>query len=284
MLNHTIRRLLKRPEPITQTHTRASGSLPYPHVSLLHYRPPDGSVNFGDHLARIVVDRVLGLRQRTRDDEVARPSRLLAIGSILHLAHDGDVIWGSGINGKVPASSFTARQLDVRAVRGPLSEQFLRARGFDVPRVYGDPGLLVSHLFGERFKPTGRLPYVFVPNLHDLTLVAHEPHVVSPLWGWNTVVSRILEAQLVLASSLHGLIVAEAFGVPARYVRLSETENLFKYEDYYFGTGRAQFAYARSIAEGRAMGGMPAFTFDPQPLLTAFPWDLWEDSGDGAAW
>lgn len=275
MLNHKIRirSLLGRRE--RQTPVPSAGSLPYPHVSLFHFQPTDGSVNFGDHLSRIVVAAVLGMRQRTLDDEVAQASRLLAIGSILHFASDGDVVWGSGVNGKVPASSFSAQRLDVRSVRGPRTEEFLRRRGHGVPHVFGDPALLVSHLFGDRFRPSGTRPYVFVPNFHDLALVRDEPHVVSPLAGWNVVVEKILEARLVLASSLHGLIVAESFGIPARYVRLSEIENLFKYEDYYFGTGRSQFAYARSIAEGREMGGMPAFTFDPQPLLTAFPWDLW---------
>ena len=175
MLNHKIRSLLGRGE--RQAPPPTPGLLPYPHVSLFHFRPADGSVNFGDHLSRVVVAAVLGLRQRTLDDEVAQTSRLLAIGSILHYAGDGDVVWGSGINGKVPATSFTARQLDVRAVRGPLTEEFLRRRGHRVPSVFGDPALLVPHLFGSRFKPTATRPYVFVPNLHDLALVGDAPHV-----------------------------------------------------------------------------------------------------------
>ncbi|BAL23288.1 polysaccharide pyruvyl transferase family protein [Azoarcus sp. KH32C] len=274
MLNK-FRNLLQRP-PAPQAPIAAP--LPYGHVSLFHWRPLDGRVNFGDHLSQIVVSRLLAERSLTLDDEVEQGARLLAIGSILHFAGDGDVIWGSGVNGKVPESCFTAKRLDVRAVRGPLTEEFLRARGHRVPAVYGDPALLVPLLFGGRFRPTGEQALVFVPNLHDLPFVAGKPNVVSPLSGWNTVITEILKARLVLASSLHGLVIAEAFGIPARYVRLSDTENLFKYQDYYYGTGRGQFEYAKSIPEGLEMGGMPSFSFDPQPLLAAFPWDLWRQS------
>jgi len=273
MLNK-IRNFLGSPEPKTQA--PIPRPLPYGHVSLFHWRPANGSVNFGDHLSRIVVSRVLGMRGLTLDDEVGQAARLLAIGSILHFAGDGDVVWGSGINGKVPESAFTAQRLDIRAVRGPLTEEFLRSRGHQVPAVYGDPGLLARHLFADRFRPSGEKAHVFVPNLHDIALVAGDPDVVSPLAGWNTVISEILKARLVLASSLHGIIIAESFGIPARYVRLSETENLFKYQDYYYGTGRQDFEYATSIPQALEMGGMPAFDFDPQPLLAAFPWDLWQ--------
>ncbi|MCC4116440.1 polysaccharide pyruvyl transferase family protein [Aromatoleum toluclasticum] len=261
------------PAPVPQT--PVSAPLPYRHVSLFHWRPANGSVNFGDHLSQVLVSRVLALRGLTLDDQVEQSARLLAIGSILHFATHDDVVWGSGVNGKVPDSAFTAQRLDIRAVRGPLTEEFLRSRGHRVPSVYGDPALLVPHLFAGRFRTTGEKPHVFVPNLHDLRLVAGKPDVVSPLAGWNVVVAEILKARLVLASSLHGLVIAEAFGIPARYVRLSETENLFKYRDYYYGTGRTDFEYASSIPQALEMGGMPAFAFDPRPLLGAFPWDLW---------
>ena len=270
-----LKRIRSLFEPAPKPQAPVSAPLPYRHVSLFHWRPANGSVNFGDHLSQVVVSRVLGLRGLTLDDQVEQSARLLAIGSILHCAAHDDVVWGSGVNGKVPESAFTAQRLDVRAVRGPLTEEFLRSRGHRVPMVYGDPALLVPHLYAGRFRPIAEKAHVFVPNLHDLRLVAGKPDVVSPLAGWNTVVAEILKARLVLASSLHGLVIAEAFGIPARYVRLSETENLFKYRDYYYGTGRKDFEYATSIPQALEMGGMPAFAFDPRPLLDAFPWDLW---------
>ena len=119
-------------------------------------------------------------------------------------------------------------------------------------------------------------PWIFVPNLHDIKFLDQAAkNVVSPLGSWNRNIESILEADLVLSSSLHGLVVAEAYGIPARYVRLSETEGAFKYHDYYEGTGRFGIEFASSIVEGLEMGGVEPLQFDSKPLMNAFPVDLW---------
>ncbi len=220
---------------------------------------------------------MLAMQSLSLDDEVIRQESLFSIGSALHFTKTGDHIWGTGWNGNIPDKEFKARSLKVHAVRGPLTAEFLKSRKIDVPEIYGDPALLIPHIFKNRFKPNPKKDYVFVPNLHDLSLVSDLPNVVSPLWGWNNVVEAILKSKLVLASSLHGLIVAEAFGIPARYVRLAQTEDLFKYKDYYFGSGRteSEFKFANSIEEGVEMGGAPAIRYNPIPLMKAFPFALW---------
>lgn len=274
-----LRRLLRppppEPPPLPPTHTA------YPRVEVYAWRPSRGThVNFGDHLSHVVVDRMLAGRGLDREEEVARATRLFAIGSVLHFAADGDTVWGSGINGKIADEHHRFTTLDVRAVRGPLTADYLRRRGIAVPDIYGDPALLLPQLFPGRF---GRRPgggTLFVPNLNDLAEVAPPCAMVSPLRGWNHVVARILSADLVLASSLHGLIIAEAFGIPARYVRLSDREALFKFEDYVQGTGRPKLVYAGSIEEGVEMGGMDPIRWDPAPLRAAFPFDLWSPPVD----
>lgn len=250
---------------------------PYSSVVLTSWRPRKG-VNFGDALSRVVVELLLARRAFTLSDRTSRDHQLLAIGSILHFAEDGAVIWGSGKNGKIPDIEHTFRTLDVRAVRGPLTREFLQSRGISVPEIYGDPALLLPHVLGERFRPTGERHAAFVPNLNDQDfvdgLLSATP--IDPTDAWNVCVEEILKYKFVLASSLHGIIVAEAYGIPARYVRLTEQESLFKYVDYYAGTGRPNFSYAHSIAEGLAMGGERPPSFNAHELLRAFPYDLWE--------
>ncbi len=219
---------------------------------------------------------MLADRGHLLDEAVPVAKRLLAIGSILHFAQSGDVVWGSGVNGKVRADEYQFGTLDVRAVRGPLTQAFLEERGIHVPAVFGDPALLLPHLFRGRFQRKSLRPHVVVPNLHDLHSLSLPPdQIVSPLLPWNRCVEKILEADLVISSSLHGLIIAEAYGIPARLLRVSETENLFKYEDYIRGTGRTELVYARSIEEAMKMEGMPLPQWDAEPLLRAFPVDLW---------
>lgn len=270
--------MFKRLAAYLETPAEIKPRLPFPYVDLYNWMPGDGRVNFGDHLAEIVTRQLLALQGLTLDQEVTKSARLLTIGSVLQYSADNDHIWGTGWNGKVPEVMFKSKRLHVHAVRGPLTREFLRCRGFTVPEIYGDPALLMPHLFRDRFAPCAVRDYVFVPNLHDLSILPPQTaHVISPLQGWNRVIEQIMQAKLVLASSLHGLVIAEAYGIPARYVRLSETENLFKYKDYYLGTGRleSEIEYATSIEQGLEMGGMPSLRFNHQPLLDAFPLQLW---------
>ncbi len=259
-------------------HDHAAGAAPYPSVELIHWQPRDGTRNFGDHLSQVIVAAVARTRGFTLDDEVPVHRRMIAIGSSLHLAHDGDTIWGSGVNGKIAVEAIRARGLDIRAVRGPKTAQTLRGFGMTVPNVFGDPGLLVPHFFGARFPVVPTRDYVIVPNLHDLSLIADGDRLVSPLWGWNRCVAAIVSARLVVASSLHGLIIAEAFGIPARYLRLSETESQYKYDDYAQGTGRAELAPARSVEQALNEAPHDPIEFDREALLAAFPYDLWTRS------
>lgn len=250
----------------------------FPHVDLYYWKPAGNYLNFGDHLAKIIVSKILAEHGHVLEEETSRERRLLAIGSILHFANDGDVVWGSGVNGKIAPTAHQFNALDVRAVRGKLTRAFLLERGIAVPEVYGDPALLLPHLFPGSFVKNTQTGYVVVPNLHDLAIARQTglQHIVSPLWSWNRCVEQILKGELVIASSLHGLIIAEAYGVPARYLRLSEEENIFKYNDYMSGTGRADITPAFSIEEALEMGGMTPPVFDPKPLLSAFPLDLWD--------
>src|SRR5699024_5466721 len=157
------------------------------------------------------------------------------------------------------------------------SREFLLNRGIDAPDIYGDPALLLPVVFPNRFKKVPKKPYVIVPNLHDLRIAqdAGWKNIISPFSSWNRCVEEIWQAEFVIASSLHGLIVAEAYGIPARYIRLSNEENLFKYNDYMLGTGRGEIEYAKSVDEALEMGGMPSLQFNSSKLLNSFPFDLW---------
>jgi pyruvyltransferase len=248
--------------------------LSYPSVELIWWKPKTG-LNFGDVLSEVIVTKILADRGLSLRDQTDRRARLLAVGSSLHFAKDGDIIWGTGVNGKMPEERHAFSTLDVRAVRGPLTREFLRKKGIDAPQIYGDPALLLPQLFPQ-FRANPTTPVVVVPNLHDVShLSAKGIDHLSPWLGWNICVEDILRAKLVVASSLHAIVVAEAFGIPARYVQFSENENLFKYEDYVLGTGRDKLEPAASIGEAREMGGMPPIRFDARKLIDAFPLDLW---------
>jgi pyruvyltransferase len=264
------------PPHILRSVRRSLNTDPYKLVKLVYWEPANGTVNFGDLLSNIVVSQMLSNYERSLHDEVKTSRRLLAIGSILQFARDNDVIWGSGVNGKLRQDAHTFTDLDVRAVRGPLTADFLHRRKIRAPEIYGDPALLLPRLFPTRFLRRASRPYVVVPNLFDLDLVKNWDNVVSPLSGWNRCVTEIVEAEFVIASSLHGIIIAEAYGIPARQLRISETEAPFKYQDYYEGTGRTNVQFATSIPEALEMGGAEPAKCDLGKLVNAFPLELWD--------
>lgn len=240
-----------------------------PKVELFYWRPKTGD-NFGDALSRVIVNEVLARRGLSLETQTCKPARLLAVGSILHFARDSDVVWGSGCRSLSHDHNF--KSLDVRAVRGPLTWEFLRSRGIEAPEIFGDPAMLLPVLFPCRFERS---------NKHDLTIVTHFKDTVAHLNAvihatapWDRIVERIAASAFVLSSSLHGIIVAEALGIPARYLRVSDYEPLFKFRDYYEGTGRTM-TFATSVAMGIEMGGMPLPVTDRERLLASFPLDLW---------
>jgi pyruvyltransferase len=229
--------------------------------------------NFGDLLGPVIVAEIL---RREGLVERAEHRRLLAIGSIMTMAQQNDVLWGIGVNGKTLDEPISAGPLDVRALRGPLTRSYLARRGIAAPEIYGDPGLLVGYLWSRRALAKGHpgSRHAIVPNLHDWAATRGRGNVISPTDPLWSVIGRIAAADLVVGSSLHGIIVAESLGIPARLFR-SSTEPRFKYEDYYRGTGREHFEVAQDVDAALKMGGEPLPAWDPAPLLAAFPRELW---------
>jgi pyruvyltransferase len=231
--------------------------------------------NFGDLLGPILVTRILAMHQV--DPRMAfSDRRLLTVGSVLHFARDHDVIWGTGVNGKKDQFDYTFRTLDVRAVRGPRTRDFLVGRGIEVPPVFGDPVLLLPHLMPElkAWSHTKRHPFTVVPNFNDFSAYDRMPALLDPRSPVGACLQRIAHSEFVVGSSLHAIVVAESLGIPARLIS-SSTEDAFKYDDYYLGTGRPGVEAARTVEEAVRMGGASEPTFDATLLLDAFPLDLW---------
>jgi len=247
----------------------------------LYYWRQNTFVNFGDYISLKLVEKIVDqpVEVYRRDTKTPR-KKLLAIGSILFFADQGDVIWGTGTNGKKPnRSDYTFTQLDVRSVRGPLTREFLwKTFQIQAPEIYGDPALLFPYFFPEfKRKAYPSRDYVVIPHYleKDLFAVMDQKNIVYPTEPWNEVVEKILDSQFVISSSLHGLIIAEAYGIPARWLHMSDIEPLLKYHDYYLGTGRKNFKYATSIKEALKMGGEEPFICDLQKLYQAFPFEFW---------
>lgn len=248
----------------------------------LYYWQTNRFVNFGDYLSLKLVERIVGGRVKVcqSKDPV---QKFLAIGSILRCANTGDVVWGTGMNGKVmDANEYKFEHLDIRAVRGPLTRDFiLNVLGIDCPETYGDPALLLPYFFPEFVRDENpEYDYIIIPHYSEISLFPKKdyPNVVYPTEPWRDVVRKILNSKFVIASSLHGLVVADAFGVPARCLKITDHEPLYKYQDYYLGTDRPNFQFAASIQEALQLGGEEPFHCDLKKLYQSFPFEYWPEA------
>ena len=169
--------------------------------------------NLGDVLTPIVL-RGLGISVEWADQARAE---MLAIGSIIRFARPGQAVWGSGAMWATDSPSPDAHYL---ALRGPITGEVVRKAGGTDPGVYGDPALLLPLIHDRP-----------VEQVHDLGVVPHyidDPpsgpwHTISPLSSDPlAVVDRIRSCRAIVSSSLHGIIVAHAYGIPAAWVRLSD--------------------------------------------------------------
>ncbi|HSX38887.1 MAG TPA: polysaccharide pyruvyl transferase family protein [Chlamydiales bacterium] len=257
---------------------QASSNLVEPALFYWDAKPLLGFSNFGDALSEALVERMLGFHIQIASQPFNGGKKLLGMGSIMNYAQDHDVIWGTGVNGKSLEKVYQFTTLDVRAVRGPLSRDFLLKRGIPCPEVYGDPTLLLPMFFPEFQKPTApENDYVIVPHFSDEELFKDLSNMISVKEPWNVVVEKILNSKFVISSALSGIIVAEAFGIPARLLQIenkSNTEDLFKYKDYYYGTNRYNFQYANSIEQALEMGGENLPICDLEKLAQSFPSEL----------
>jgi len=231
--------------------------------------------NFGDLLGPMIARRIVELERVRLTPSKTR--RALTVGSVMHFAAAGDVVWGSGVNGKI-ATQPLPPSLDVRAVRGPLTRAVLTARGIQAPEVFGDPALLLARLWPdlERLTTSKNRSILVVPNLNESDRFPPEA-TRSPIGAPREIIADIASSEFVTGTSLHALVVADALGVPSRPIA-PESESVFKYLDYYAGTGRPDVVFARTIDEARSLGPIQPPDVDLDLLLDAFPIDLWTGS------
>ncbi|WP_245583431.1 polysaccharide pyruvyl transferase family protein [Salinimicrobium terrae] len=213
--------------------------------------------NYGDLLSKYLVEKISG--KETRFVHPKKQSwyktikdNLLAAGSIIHHASKHSIVWGSGIIDHEQ----NIQKADFRAVRGPKTRDYLLKLGYRCPEVYGDPAILLP----DHYRPQVENKYKLgiVPHYHDYEKAQRifggreEVNVVDLLtMDVEATTLEILECERILSTSLHGLIVAHAYGIPAVWVKMSSKifGNDVKYFDYLESVGLEAYE-AEVVDEG----------------------------------
>lgn len=252
--------------------------------------------------------------QSTVDAEVVNADRcLLVIGSLLdHASLAGFTtpldIWGCGWRGTRPPVTLLA-QARIYAVRGPQTAAGLGLPP-DIP--LGDPALLLPRLV-RRHSPSHGRPMV-IPHIHrtwQLTAqqrchltgcaevlptrviqtlrpsyIGWRRQMVELIKGWLSrgiqlyrpwaAVDRIAGAGFVLTGSLHGAILAQAYGIPWAAYDDGYVDVPPKWLDW-AAYLNIRLDFVKTLAEGQQWWqrvGRYGALRDLTPLLEAFPYPL----------
>lgn len=204
--------------------------------------------NLGDDLNAPFIEWLSGRKIRFYKTLFRKQKNIMAIGSVIDLCGNSkSIVWGSGaIEGK---ERLKEAPLKVFAVRGPLTREYLEKQGIPCPPVYGDPALLLPMMYTpssiDKKYRIGIIPHYkdqkltavedFLSNDKDVLLIKMRGYQ-----SWQSVIDQICSCEFIISSSLHGLILSDAYGVPNVRIRLSDTlkGGDFKFRDYYAGINK----------------------------------------------
>ncbi len=195
------------------------------------------SSNVGDALTPWLIKKI-----RTGEDVAWVPytfdsEHYVVTGSILNHANDHAMIWGAGIASMADGVNGCAK---IFAIRGPIRRARALSCGAKCPAVYGDPGLLVPRFYDKPVPVVHEVGYV--PHYVDFWRVSTKypgEKVIDVLQPVEQVVDAIRSCKRIASSSLHGIVLAHAYGIPAAWVQWGDSvggDNT-KYRDHHEAVG-----------------------------------------------
>lgn len=207
--------------------------------------------NWGDELNYYMIKELTG-RKVYIHNKLLRPFRKvksnLFIGSVFEMYNlPNCIVWGTGV--MHANSKLVNKPARVLAVRGSLTKEWLNKNGVDCPPVFGDPALLLPLIV--EVPRQARVKIGLIPHWSDLKnpvflkiveFLGQDAIVINltDYKDWRDIIKQVNQCQTIISSSLHGLIVSDAYQVPnvwAQFARQIEGDDT-KYLDYFSSVSR----------------------------------------------
>lgn len=240
----------------------------------LHWRR-DRQFNFGDRISPWLLEGLTGTPSVWANVDSAVPY-LALVGSFLEIVSDRAHVWGTGL---LHSSHRPQPAAHYHAVRGPLTRQKILSAGGSCPEIYGDPVQLLPELAPLSLSPK----YVgIIPQWREAKAgcyqIVRDPRltlldITAPRQQFLT---QLSECRAILSGSLHGLIAAHAYGIPAMWIQPTSKPlgDGFKFRDYLASVGQSVERGATFDSEAdllRLADSARQVKFDLQPFREAFP-------------
>jgi hypothetical protein len=210
--------------------------------------------------------------------------KILMTGSILGVGSRKDtIVWGSGV---IQDNIKPLTNCHYRAVRGPRTLEKVKNVGVDVSNiVLGDPAMLLPKIY----QPSQEKKYKLgiIPHMVDYDYV--RKHVMSnPDKFPNTVVidantntkqienfiNIVNQCEKIVATSLHGIICAHAYGIPAKWMKVSEklAGDDIKFQDHFESVGLYNQTSIELLDNENIEIDSFVSKLDIEPLWNCRPW------------
>lgn len=192
-------------------------------------------------------------------------------------------VWGSGFK---RAEGLVRRKPQmVYAVRGPLTRKRLQELNVSCPEVFGDPAMLCPEFFPAASDRT-RYPLGIIahyvdaghPWLSQIQASNPDVRIINIRDGIRAVIRDATECRVIASSSLHGLILADAYGIPSTWLRFSDkiVGGDFKFHDHLLSidkplTPALRVLPATEISEVLGCATAPPTHFNADALWRACP-------------
>ena len=200
------------------------------------------STNFGDALNPYLYQKITGIEPEYIDeaDLISSEEKYYCfIGSVINAVTDNAVVWGTGTawnNLKVNPNA------DYRLVRGPITRNCIINSGGTCPELYGDPALLLPKFYTPTTS-TKKYKLGIIPHYIERSSTKcfdRSVKIINVGHSTESIIDDIVSCDVIASSSLHGLIVADAYNIPNVWIKLSNgiIGDGSKYHDYLLSVGR----------------------------------------------
>jgi Polysaccharide pyruvyl transferase len=195
--------------------------------------------NLGDILNPYVIEKLTGMPPVMSPRGVGA----LVIGSVIKFAREGTKVWGAG----TPRMTDELHpHADYRAVRGPLTRQLVLKSGGVCAEVYGDPAWFMPRIYNPTVAKDSALGLIRHISHADRSIKIDGVKEISvERVGDEEIeafVRELVSCERIISTSLHGVILAHAYGIPAEWAAFLDSGKQIagdgtKFQDYFRSVG-----------------------------------------------
>lgn len=217
----------------------------------------DGELNFGDVIGPYLISSIV--KKPVVNILDISTTGYMTVGSILQLVDRyGLIVWGSGFIEPPTSScllSLKKYNPEILSVRGFETAKYLdKIKNLNINlEACGDPALLMPHFYTPKQivdkKKIAVCPhYMHIGHFTKYLSKSDDLKFIDVQKDIENVIDEISSSSVCISTSLHGLIIAQAYGVPWIWLEIIDNElrgGDFKFNDFFSTINKSQVSHVK---------------------------------------